>query len=301
MNIEDIAILGAGAVGASIAHQLTKHSADAPAPLRISVIAAGERAERYGRDGLKVNGKTIRPAIAADGKFDLVIIAVKSYHLEEALDLLDPFVGESTLLMSLLNGIDSEGILGERYGHEKVIPAMILGIDAQRNDEGIRYTNDGIIHYGPNPAADGQDEALAALDAWFSDSGLGHRKSDDITKTLWRKFMINVGANQASAYHKAPYRELQTETDARKLMLAAMGEVVALSQLEETGLTDKDIEDWEGILRTLDPTGMTSMAQDAVAGRKTEVDLFAGTVVALAERHGLDVPVNKMLLEALSR
>jgi 2-dehydropantoate 2-reductase len=299
MNIEEVAILGAGAVGASIAHQLIKRRNPAGSPPRISVIAEGERADRYRRDGLNVNGEAIRPEIAAEGDFDLVIVATKSYHLEEALETLDSCVGEQTLLMSLLNGIDSESILGGRYGHEKVIPAMILGIDAQRGDGGFSYTNDGVIHYGPNPAVVDQRDAVAALDSWFAGSGLGHQKSDDITKSLWRKFMINVGANQASAYYKARYRELQTETEARELMLSAIEEVVALSRLEKTGLTPGDIEDWKELLTTLDPTGMTSMAQDAVAGRRTEVDLFAGTVVAMAEKHGLDVPVNRMLLEAL--
>ena len=299
MSIEDIAILGAGAVGASIAHQLTGHLSSAEKPSRISIIAAGERAERYRREGLTVNGEVIRPRIVSEGNFDLIIIAVKSYHMDEALELLDPCVGEKTLLMSLLNGIESEGILGNRCGHEKVVPAMILGIDAQRDESGIRYTNNGVIHYGPNPAAPDRPGALAELDAWFADSGLGHQKSGDITKALWRKFMINVGANQASALYKAPYRDLQTDTEARKLMFDAMEEVVALSRLEGTGLTQQDIEDWKKLLDTLDPTGLTSMAQDAAAGRKMEVDIFAGTVAALAARHGLEVPVNRMLMGKL--
>lgn len=302
MSINNIAILGAGAVGASIIHQLDKHKASATHPAHVSVIAAGERAERYRNNGLKVNEKILRPDIVSEGDFDLIILATKSYHLDEALKLLNPCVGKGTLLMSLLNGIASEGILGNLYGHEKVIPAMILGIDAQREEDGIRYTNDGIIHYGPNPLVPNQEAAIAEVDAWFADAGLHHLKSEDITQTLWRKFMINVGANQASAYFKAPFKDLQTETEARKLMFAAMDEVIALSRLElgDKALGQADIEDWKDILKTLDPTGRTSMSQDATAGRKTEVDLFAGTVVSLAEKHGLAVPVNRMFLEALS-
>lgn len=299
MSINKIGILGAGAVGASIAHQITKYKPSSQLPSEVFIIAENDRAERYNRNGLLVNGDTLRLPVVCKGNFDMIILATKSYHLDEALVLLDACVGEHTLLMSLLNGIASEGILGERYGHERVIPAMILGIDAQREAAAIRYANEGVIHYGPNPLVVNQDRAIAEVDDWFLHVGLGHRKSDNITKTLWRKFMINVGANQASALYKAPYSELQADTEARALMLAAMAEVVALSQAEGTGLTPSEIDDWDGILQTLDPTGMTSMAQDAVAGRRTEVDIFAGTIVAMAEKHGLHVPINRMLNDKL--
>lgn len=299
MSIRNIGILGAGAVGASIAHQLLRYSNPSRESIKVSVIAVGERSERYRRNGIPVNSDVIHPEIIASGQFDLIVIATKSYHLDEALGILDSCVGEQTLLLSLLNGIDSEGILGERYGHGKVIPAMILGIDAQRDDSGIRYANDGVIHFGTNPEAAQQREAVDRLETWFDANSIGQQRSDNITNTLWRKFMINVGANQASALYKAPYSSLQTETEARRLMFAAMEEVVALSKKEGTGLTRDDIGSWDAILQTLHPDGMTSMAQDSVAGRKMEVDLFAGTVVKLAEKHGLDVPVNCMFLKEL--
>ncbi len=289
--MKNIAVLGVGAVGASIVHQLMKSGH------AVSVIADGERAERYRRDGLQVNGEAIRPDIVSGGHFDLIIIATKSYHLEEAVNLLEPCMGEQTLLMSLLNGIGSEELLGGRFGHRRVVPAMILGIDGQRDKNGVRYTNRGVIHYGANPEAPGQK--LDGLDEWLASSGLLYRKSDDITRSLWNKFMINVGANQASALYGVTYRELQKESEARELMFAAMEEVVALSEAEKTGLVPQDIQAWDDILRTMDPDGKTSMAQDLAAGRPMEVDLFAETVVRLAEKHGLSVPVNRMLLEKL--
>ncbi|MDT8297570.1 MAG: ketopantoate reductase C-terminal domain-containing protein, partial [Spirochaetaceae bacterium] len=86
-----------------------------------------------------------------------------------------------------------------------------------------------------------------------------------------------------------------------KLMRGAMEEVVALSRLEGTGLTDKDIDDWNHILETLDPAGKTSMLQDAEAGRRMEVDLFADTVIALTEKHGLETPVNRELKRKLEQ
>lgn len=291
MKIDKTAVLGAGAVGAAVLDQLEQAGSS------VSVIADGERAQRYRRNGLSVNGRVIRPAVADCGPFQLIFIAVKSYHLEEAVKLLEPCVGEQTFLMSLLNGIGSEDLLGRKFGHERVVPAMILGIDAQRNETGVRYTNKGVIHYGVNPESPSQN--LEELDEWLSSSGLACSKSDDITRSLWQKFMINVGANQASALYGVTYKGLQKDPEVRKLMFAAMEEVVALSRLEKTGLTEKDIEHWDTVLETMDPDGKTSMAQDLAAGRTMEVDIFAETVVRLAAKHSLDVPVNRMLLEKL--
>lgn len=295
MSIKQIGILGAGAIGASMAHQIMKASSSS----HLAIIADGKRAERYQKDGIRVCGEVLYPEIKAEGYFDLIIIATKSYHLDEAIQVLDKCIDENVILMSLLNGIASETILGDRYGHDKVIPAMILGIDAVRTEKESRYTNPGIISYGLNPFATDQDKRMDTLDSWFKTSGLGYEYSEDITRTLWRKFMINVGVNQTSAVLKAPYGVLQTEQEARDIMFSAMKEVIALSELEGTGLLKGDLDAWDEILQTLDPKGKTSMCQDAEAGRQTEVDLFAGTVIQLAEKHGLDVPVNKKLQQVL--
>lgn len=288
MDINSIAILGAGAVGASLAHQLLEKNPSH----NITVIAEGPRYERCRRDGLTVNGDVIHPDVADGKQSDLVFLATKSYHLDQALPLLDRCVGPKTLIMSLLNGIASETQLGNRYGDEHVVPAMILGIDAVRENGVVRYMNKGVIHFGENPR-------VSDLVKWFEASGLGYEVSGNITRTLWRKFMINVGANQVSAALGAPYARLREDPLALKLMRGAMEEVVALSRLEGTGLTDQDIEDWNDILETLDPAGKTSMLQDAEAGRRMEVDLFADTVIALAEKHGIKTPVNRELKEKL--
>ncbi|MFW5788642.1 MAG: ketopantoate reductase family protein [Spirochaetota bacterium] len=114
-----------------------------------------------------------------------------------------------------------------------------------------------------------------------------------MVRTLWWKFMINVGINQASAILRASYGVFQRSEHARALMRAAMDEVIRLSRATGTGLTDADLAAWFETLATLDPGGKTSMLQDVEAGRPTEVDLFADTVVRLAGEHGLDAPVNR--------
>jgi 2-dehydropantoate 2-reductase len=71
--------------------------------------------------------------------------------------------------------------------------------------------------------------------------------------------------------------------------------VLELSALEGTGLERADIDAWLATLAGLNPEGKTSMLQDVEAGRRTEVDLFAGTVLEIARTHQVPVPVNETL------
>jgi 2-dehydropantoate 2-reductase len=81
-------------------------------------------------------------------------------------------------------------------------------------------------------------------------------------------------------------------------MIAAQREVVAVGQASGVDLTEADVDRFLAVLGTLGPDNYTSMAQDALAHRRTEVEEFAGTVVRLGERHGILTPVNGVLLQA---
>ncbi len=87
--------------------------------------------------------------------------------------------------------------------------------------------------------------------------------------------------------------------EAKEVMESAMRETVALSVALGTGLKDADVAAWYDTLKNLAADGKTSMLQDVEAGRKTEVDAFAGTVLRLAEAAGVAVPVNRTLFNLI--
>ena len=84
------------------------------------------------------------------------------------------------------------------------------------------------------------------------------------------------------------------------MMLAAMRECVAVGQAEGVALSEDDVTYWRDIVDRLAPEGLPSMRQDAKAGRKTEVELFAGTVCELGRKHGIPTPVNDVFLRAFT-
>ena len=82
-------------------------------------------------------------------------------------------------------------------------------------------------------------------------------------------------------------------------MEALMREVIALARVVGVNLIEQDITDWYSVLKTLSPKGKTSMLQDIEAGRKTEIEMFAGKVVELGRKHGIPTPVSETMLSSI--
>ncbi len=112
--------------------------------------------------------------------------------------------------------------------------------------------------------------------------------------------MLNVGVNQTCAVYDIPYGPATNDPFYRGQMIRAMEEAVTVSNAEGIDLTQDDLDRAVTLLSTLGATLSPSMRQDVLAGRKTEAPLFAGTVLELAAKHGIDTPVNRFYYEKLT-
>jgi 2-dehydropantoate 2-reductase len=296
--INKISIVGAGAMGAVYAGLL--YDMDSRC---ISFVARGDRMERIRREGLLVNGKFYNiPVLSPEDHAvpaDLVIVAVKNQHLDDAIRDMRNCVGPETVIISVMNGIDSEEEIGAAYGMDKVLYCVSLGIDALREDNRVIYTTQGTLFFGEatNPSPTQRVKRVQEL---FSKAGIVYETPADMKRVLWRKFMINVGINQASAVLHATYSVFQTSQEAQNLMESAMREVIGLAQKAGVNLSEEDIRGFKPILARLNPQGKTSMLQDVEAGRKTEVEMFAGRVIELGRHYKVPVPVNQMLFDQIT-
>jgi 2-dehydropantoate 2-reductase len=293
-----ITIVGAGALGAvygSILYEMD--------PGSVCFVAAGERFDRLKNGGVVVNGKcypiTVKKPEEASHA-DLLIVAVKHHHLDDAIAQMKVSVGPETTILSVMNGIDSEEHIGAVFGMDKVIYGLALGIDAVREGSAVTYHNQGRILFGESKNIELTDRVKRIRDL-FTRAGIAHAIPPDMIRSLWFKYMVNVGANQVSAVLGANYGILGSSSEARELMDSAMREVIAIARAEHVDLGEGDIEEWYKVMETLNPAGKTSMLQDVEAGRKTEVEMLAGTVIELGQRHGVPTPVNQKLFDHLKR
>jgi 2-dehydropantoate 2-reductase len=296
-SIKKISIVGAGAMGAVYAAML--YDMDSRC---ISFVARGDRMERLRREGLIVNGKLYNiPVLGPEDHTvpaDLIIVAVKNQHLDDAIRDMRNCVGPETVIISVMNGIDSEERISAVYGMDKVLYCVSLGIDATREDNRVVYTTQGTLFFGEaaNPFP---TQRVTRVQTLLGKAGIVYETPPDMMYFLWWKFMINVGINQASAVLRAPYVLFQTSEEARGLMESAMREVILLAQKAGVNLSEEDISGFDPYLARLNPRGKTSMLQDVEAGRKTEVEMFAGRVIELGRHYNIPVPVNQMLFDQI--
>lgn len=298
-SIETVSIIGAGALGAVYGSLL--YAMD---PGCVSFVAGGERAERLHRDGVVVNGKSYHiPIHAPEDRSvpsDLVIVAVKYQHLDRAIADMKNRVGDGTLILSVMNGIESEERIGAVHGMDKVLYCVSVGIDALREQNRVIYTTQGKLFVGEVKNAV-LTERVRRVQALFERAGVVYETPPDMLRILWWKFMVNVGINQASAVLGAPYAVFQRAGEARALMDEAMREVVGLAAKAGVDLKEADIDGFNPYLERLNPQGKTSMLQDVEAGRKTEVEMFAGRVIELGRRCGIPTPVNRRLFDQIRK
>jgi 2-dehydropantoate 2-reductase len=296
-KIKNIAIVGAGAMGGAYASMFSS----APG-FAVFFIARGERYKRLREQPLMVNGTVYEIPVQSpektDKPADLVLVALKHHHLAEAMGEIKAAVGEETVILSVMNGLESEQIIGEACGMEKVLYSVAVGIDAVHENGCYTYASPGRILFGKGPQS-ADDTRVSMLREALERAAIPCEIPDDILRVMWWKFMINVGINQSSAVLRAPYGVFQSSVDARELMRMLMEEVIALAKKLSIDLTADDYKEWLSVLAALSPQGKTSMLQDMEAGRKTEVDIFAGKVVSLGREHGIPTPANEMILHIL--
>ncbi|MBN2325314.1 MAG: ketopantoate reductase family protein [Spirochaetes bacterium] len=290
-RIRRVVVLGAGAMGGFFLSRFL----DAPG-FEAAAAARGTRKKRLDTKGLVVNGKrymgfALDPA-EADSPADLIIVAVKNHHLQEAAGGLARLVSDRTVFLSVMNGLDSEEYLGSLYGDNKVLYGASVGIDSIREGNRVTFTHAGVHYFGEKKNRKPSPKVLLVQDA-FRRAGISYETPLDMIRMLWWKFMINVGINQASAVMRAPYGIFQSLPEARSLMVSLMREVTALAKIVGVDLGEGDITDWYKVLEKLAPHGKTSMLQDVEAGRKTEVEAFGGKVTSLGKEHDVPTPVNR--------
>ncbi len=296
-TIRDVHICGAGAMGTAYASLFT-----AAPGFEVAFVARGERRRRLTAKPLVINGRSHRILVVHPDEVkrpaDLVLVALKHHHLKGALKDINDMVGEGTIILSVMNGLESEERIGAVCGRQGLVYAVAVGIDAVRQGDAFVFGNPGRIIFGRDPLVSG-DPVVARLREALTRAAIPHEVPADIRRAMWWKFMINVGVNQASAVLGAPYGVFQNSPDARELMVVLMREVISLAEQQGIDLSTADVEEWLGILATLSPDGKTSMLQDIEAGRKTEVELFAGHVVTLGDQHRIPTPVNATILRII--
>ncbi|MBR1403093.1 MAG: ketopantoate reductase family protein [Treponema sp.] len=295
MEIKKVTIIGVGAVGAVIASKLTSYLGKE----NVECLADGERKVRYERDGIFLNGEKqdfnfVESKNAHES--DLIIIATKNLQLSQAIEMMKTACGKKTLILSVLNGLQSERDIAKVYGEENLLYGFVISLNSIHEGNKVECSDFGTVVFGEQNNA--KTERTGALCELFEKSGMRFKNPDDIHLEMWKKFLINTVFNTLSAITRSPYGGFKHEV-MQNLARKVGKEVVAVANAEGIALSEKVTEDAIAMMCHHDPYGKTSMLQDMEAGRKSENEFFCGTIVRLAERHNISTPCCEFLRDLI--
>lgn len=287
MQYRKVAVLGAGAVGSYLIWGLSKKK-----DIEFCVVADGRRGKRLKAEGLLINGETYRPEVLAPDEArgaDLLIVTVKYTALAAALPDIRKVCDDHTVVMSLMNGVDSEEIIGEAVGPDKVIYSLIK-VASERRENQVHFDPDTTIGmlYGEK---DGQlSDRVDALDRLFDDTGLHFRRSSCILSEIWGKFLLNVGNNLIQAVIGCGVGGYTDSEHMAYLREKLREEVVRIA--EAKGIDLSKIDAGSRVGSRVKPRARYSTLQDLDAKRHTEIDMFSGAVIRMGKEMGIPTPYN---------
>lgn len=299
-EIKNVLICGIGAVGSIYANKINEYKAE-----NLRVLVDKERFKRYKNFPKIFNGKKlyfnyILPE-TKDFKADLIIIATKYNGFNEAVNNIENFIKEDTVILSLLNGVTSEEILAQKYGFKHLLLSYFIGHSAMRNGDNITHDGVGRIVFGAGGKCNSENssENIIRVKNFFDKAQIDYEIPKDMYHSLWLKYMLNISSNQPSAILKLTFGQMQANPKFINFMLEIMKEVQILAEREGVNNTDIIIEEAVQSFKKMTPEGKTSMLQDIEAHRKTEVEMFAGHIVELGKKYNIPTPYNKILGEMI--
>ncbi len=294
--MDKVLICGLGAVGLTFAVKF-REKCD------LRILVDEERLERYKKNKPTLNGKaqefeyvlpsnnTFTPVSFTPVSFtpDLIIIATKAQGLESAIKNIKNFIGKNTIILSLLNGISSEEKIKAVYPEAVVLKSYFIGHSAVR--EGNSVTQDGVgeIVAEKNPR----------VIEIFKRCGINYSCPDDIDYAMWLKFTMNVFSNQTSAILNMTFGELKRNRTFIEFAKKLINEVRLIAEKKGVNNLDNLEADALHALSLMCDEGKTSMHQDILAGRSTEVDIFAGEIIRLGKEFKIPTPYNQVLYDLI--
>lgn len=297
-----IAVMGAGALGGYFGGRLAAAGAD------VSFIARGAHLAALKAEGLRVEsplGDLHLPQVKATddpaeiGPVDLVLFLVKLPDTRAAARALAPLLGPETGVLSLQNGVEAWGWIGEEIGAERVMGGTAQ-IPADIRAPGV------VRHSGPFARVmfgefGGAETARArALLAAFRAAGVEVSLVPDIEVKIWEKFVMLSAFSALTALTRLPIGPVRENAETRGLLARAIAETHAVGRAAQPALAADYAERAMGFVDAA-PAGMrSSMLDDLLRGRPLELAHLSGAVARLGAERGIGTPVHDFVAKALS-
>lgn len=296
-----IGIMGAGAIGSVIGGMLARNGH------KVTLVGRRPHIEEIRKNGLQISGiwgeHTIRDLNAvteAPHEYqDIVIITVKSFDTASAARKALPMVGTNSIIVPVQNGLGNIETLTGIFEKEKIIGGMAI-FGAILTEPG----NVTVTVIASETLVGELDGTLASrvkdIVTMFNSAGIPSKASDNIMRDIWHKAFYNIALNPLSAIFQVSYGQIADNTHTRWLAKQMIIEAFEVAKAKGQYMGINTPEEYMEILwkHKLPPTRehRSSMLQDILRGKKTEIDFINGAIVRMGEEYGIGTPFNSAVV-----
>ncbi|GAB4521774.1 MAG: 2-dehydropantoate 2-reductase [Anaerolineae bacterium] len=297
-----IAIWGLGAVGGYFGARLAQTQHD------VVFIARGEHLRAIQTNGLTVDSDygsfVVHPALATDdaasvGAVDLVVLATKTWQVEESAAAMRPLIGAHTIILPLLNGVEAPHTLAEVYGEPHVLGGFCR-VQSRREAAGHIVQGGtepvvtvGVLHGGA------RDERVQQVAAVFTEAGVKVDLPESIEAAMWQKLLFIAAFGGVGAVTRMPAGIIRTLSETRQLLLEAMQEACDVAVGRGVPMAVNAVERGMAMMDALPEGATASMQRDIMSGLPSELDAQNGAVVRLGRAVGIPTPVHRFIYHCL--
>ncbi len=282
MEIKNVIICGLGALGITYANKLKN-------VCNLKILADKKRIANFKKNPPFFNNEPLffnHISPKENQKTDLIIIATKYSGLSSAIEYIKNFVSKDTIIISLINGISSEKQISLAYPEATILNSFFIGHSAIGKQEGNtkKFYQDGIgkIVFEPN----------SDLENFFKTNNIDYEISENIIYSQWVKLGVNIILNELSAIYRCSVGELRKNKDYPALTKILLKEIKAVAfscKIDNLENYEQDVLNSANLVAN---DGITSMYQDIIAKKKTEIDIFSGEIIKLGKLNGVKTPYN---------
>lgn len=296
-----IAVMGSGGLGGYFGARLSAGGSE------VHFIARGNHLEAIRADGLRIEGPSpmlVRPAHATDdartiGVVDLVMVCVKLWDTESALEQIRPLVGPGTTIVSFQNGVLKDSYLRAKYADAQIMGGV--GYVATTIDRPGVIRQTGPMQRLVFGEFDGsQSERGQAFLAACLAGGIQAELSSHILREIWQKYVFLVGLSGTTTTMRKPIGPIRENAQTRAFLLDVMREVVAVGRAHGVDLAHDYAEVRLRFADELAYDMTSSMHHDLERGNRLEVRWLSGGVAELGAAKGVPTPLNRAIADILA-
>lgn len=302
-----IAVVGIGGVGGFLAGVIGNVYGD-----QLTLVARGARLLALKERGLVLHSDQrgeicVHPRAVLTAQEleeqDFIFLCVKNYSLEEACAQIRHAVGENTVVIPVMNGVDPGQRTRTALGRGIVVDSLIYIVAFIGADGGIVHQGDfARMRIGIRNADMQQQQALAQVSAILAGAGVEHLVADDIELEIWRKYILNCAYNVATAAYDNNIGQLRADPVKAKEFEDLVTEAYEVALAKGVSVRPEHRQEFlDRFHHVYRDDATSSLQRDLNAGKQAEIETFSGYLVREAERLGVAAPVSEKMYELLKQ